>query len=100
MNRNSKNNLYTPTNTGYSTLRDFLCNEIFGKSDTSFCIFATGSFSDLPITSGWNFTIIAYNTMGAVHVYAYKFLSNNEIYVRGMNADANWKDDWKQISFV
>ena len=45
-------------------------------------------------------TIIAYNTRGAVHVYAYKFLSNNEIYVRGMDTSSNWVDDWKQISIV
>ena len=98
--RNNKTNKFTPTNTGYTSLRDFLTNEIFGKSDSSFCIFAAGSFSDLPIISGWDFTIIAYITSGAVHVYAYKFLSNNDIYVRGMDADSNWVDDWKQISFV
>ena len=101
MNRNSKNNLYNPTNTGYTSLRDFLWNEIFDKSDSSFCIFAASNFSDLPdALAGWGFTIIAYITRGSVHVYAYKFLSNNDIYVRGMNENANWIDDWKQISFI
>ena len=41
--RNNKTNKFTPTNTGYSTLRDFLIDEIFAKSDSSFCIFAASN---------------------------------------------------------
>lgn len=100
LNKNSKYNFYNPSNTEYATLKEFLTNEIFGKSDASFCVFAASDFSDLPDNSGWGFTIVAYCTMGATHVYAYRFLSNNTIYVRGLAANGNWVDDWKQLSFV
>lgn len=88
----------TKSTTEYETLRDVIVNEI-QPLKVSHCIFHSGGFDDLPLTN-WGYTIIYFNTCGAIFVFAYKQQSNNAIYMRGMNASLQWVDDWKQLSFV
>ena len=97
--RHSKSIRFTPSNTGYETLKEYIIDEVFAKSNISYCIFNAYGFSDLPATD-WDYIIKCFYTNGSIYVTAYKFLSNNTIYVRGITFSGEWIDDWKQISFV
>lgn len=97
--RNNKNIRYNPSNTGYTSLREFIINEIFIKSDVSYCVFNATEFDDLPLKN-WDFYIEYHCNSGSIYVTAYRFLSNNDIFVRGLDYGLNWIDDWNQISFT
>lgn len=45
----------------------------------------------------WGYTIICYNTGGAINVFAYKYLSNEKVYTRGMTAEGEWSGGWKRL---
>ena len=96
---NGKQILYTPSNTGCTSLLDFVLNYIFNNSDISYCTFGASGFDDLP-RNDWGFSIEFHSNTGGIYAIAYRIISNNDIYVRGISYDSNWLDDWKQISFL
>ena len=95
---NNRHMEYTPSNTGYTSLRDLIFNNI-SHLDISFFTFGATGFDDLP-RNDWMFSIEYHANAGGTYVIAYRILSNNDIFVRGLNFQMDWLDDWTQISFL
>lgn len=91
-----KTNNFTKSNTGVNTLMEFIIHNDFCDDTSAEYIFGASGFDDLPSTD-WGYTIRCYNTGGAINVFAYKYLSNEIVYTRGMTAGGEWTSAWKRV---
>ena len=95
--KNSSETEYNPSNTGYTTLSDFIGNVLI-PSKLSYYTFLAIDFTDLPIME-WGFSVEYTNCRGGIYVKAYKHLSNGEIFIRGMGM-TGWAGEWKKINLI
>ena len=88
---------FTKDSTSYATLSEFIKNHDFFKlSESSIYVFSANGFDDLPSTN-WDYTIKMYNTNGAIHVVAYRFISDNEYFVRSFTYTGDWAGGWQRL---
>lgn len=83
---------YTPSNTGKSTLREYLISLLSNTSKIT-GIFTCSAFTDLPRTD-WGYTV-EFVRSGTVFVKIYMHLSSAKNYfIREIGSDNQWMGDW------
>lgn len=90
-----ENVAYNPTNTGKSTLREYLISLLSNTSKIT-GIFTCSAFTDLPRTD-WGYTV-EFVRSGTVFIKLYTALSSGKgYYIREIGSDNQWMGDWLRL---